>query len=67
MCGVKDLSVKLRQRLFGHVKRAVGCVLGEVGQARHPVGGRRKKWSECVMEDLNLSLLGVEEHVAHDR
>ena len=34
MCGVEDLSIKLRQRRlrwFGHVKRAEGGVLGEVG------------------------------------
>ena len=42
MCGVEDLSVKLRQRRlrwFGHVKRAEGGVLGEVGEVR--VGGRQ--------------------------
>ena len=39
MCGVEDLSVKMRQRLrwLGCVKRAVGVVLGEVGEMR--VGG----------------------------
>ena len=34
MCAVEDFSVKLRQRTlwwFGHVKRAGGGVLGEVG------------------------------------
>ena len=63
---VEDLTVKLRQRRlrwFGHVKKAEGGVLGEVGKVR--VGGRqtagrheRKKWSDFVMEDMNL--LGVE-------
>ena len=39
-----------------------------VGEVR--VGGQRlagrpsKKWSDCVMEDMNL--LGVEEHVMQD-
>ena len=51
MCGVEDLSVRLRQkrlRWSRHVKRAEGDVLGEVGAVS--VGGRwsagrpRKKW-----------------------
>ena len=72
MCGVDDLSVKLRQRRLRwleHVKRAERGVLVEVGEVR--VGGQQpeekpwKKWEECVMEDMNL--LGVEEHVAQDR
>ena len=72
MCRVEDLSVKLWQRtlrLFGHVKRVGGVVFCEVGKVR--VGGRwparrplRKKWSECVTENMNL--LGVEEHVAQE-
>ena len=50
-------------------ERGRGGVLGEVGEKR--VGGQRpaerprKKWSDCVMEDMNL--LGVEEHVIQDR
>ena len=42
-----------------------GGVLGEVGEVRvggqRPVGRPRKKWSNCVMEDMNW--LRVEEHV----
>ena len=60
MYGVKDLFAKLRQRRlrwFGHVKRAEGGVLGEVGEVRagrRRLAGRpRKKWSECVVEDKN--------------
>ena len=58
MCGVDGFSVKLRQRrlrCFGQVKRADGGVLGL----------HRKKWYDCVMEDMNL--LGVEEHVVQDQ
>ena len=55
--------------MVGHVKRAGGGVLGEVGEvrvgARWPPGRPRKKWSDCVMEDINL--LGVKEHVAQNR
>ena len=44
-----------------------GGVLDELGEVR--VGGRwpagRKKWSDCVMEKMNL--LGVEEHVVQDQ
>ena len=43
MCGVENLSVKLRQgrlRWFGHVKRAEGGVLGEVGEARIGANGQ---------------------------
>ena len=68
LCRVEDLSIKLvqrRLRWFGHVKRAEG-VLGEVRVSRRrPLGRPKKKWSECVMEDMNW--LGVEEHVAQDR
>ena len=52
------------------MKRAEGWgVLGEVGEVR--VGGRRlarrnrKKWSNCVMEDMNL--LGVKDRIPQDR
>ena len=35
-----------------------GCVLGEVGEmrggGRHSAGRPRKKWSDNVMEDVNL-------------
>ena len=65
MFGVEELSVKLRQRrlrCFGHVKRA-GGVLGELVEVRvwgQQLSGRpRKKWNECVMEDMNL--LGVDQ------
>ena len=53
-----------RLRWFGHVKRGEGSVLGEVGEVR--VGSRRlrKKWSDCVMEDINL--LGLEERMTQD-
>ena len=44
------------------MKRAKGSVLGEVGEVRV---GPWKKWSDCVMEDMNL--LGVEEHVVQDQ
>ena len=48
-------------------EKGKGGVLGEVGVVR-VVGGdgwlAGKKWSDCVMEDMNL--LGVEEHVAQD-
>ena len=73
ICGVDDLSVKLRQsglRWFGDVKRAERSVLGDVEEVR--VGGRRllgrpwKKLSECVMENI-MNLLGVEENVVQDR
>ena len=39
-------------------------MLGEVGEVR--VGSRRlrKKWSDCVMEDINL--LGLEERMTQD-
>ena len=57
MCGVEDLSVKLRQRRlrwFELVTREEGDVLDEVGEVtvkeQWPAGGPRKKWSECVME-----------------
>ncbi len=72
MCGVEDLSAKLRQRRlrwFGHVERAGGGALNEVRELR--VEGRRlpgkpkKKWSGCVREDMNL--LEKEEHMAQDR
>ncbi len=71
MCGVEDLSVKLRTRRlrwFGHVKRAREGALGEVREMR--VGGRRpvrrprKEWSECVREDMNV--LGIEEDMAQN-
>ena len=45
MCGVEDLSVKLRQRRlrwFGHVKRSEGGVLGEVGEMRIGEDGRQE-------------------------
>ena len=71
-CGAKDLSVKLRQRRlrwFGHVKRVEEGVLREVVEVRiggwQPVGRPRKKWSGCVMEDMNI--LGIEEYMAQDR
>ena len=47
MCGVEDLSIKLRQRRlrgFGHVKRAEGAVSGEIGKLR--VGGDGHR--ECL-------------------
>ena len=72
MCGVDDLSVKLRQkrlRWFGHVKRAEGSLLYEVGEMRvegqRPVGRPKKRWKDCVMEDMDL--LGIEERMAQDR
>ena len=50
MCGVEDLSVKVRQRRlrwFGHVRRAEGSLLNEVEEmrivGRWPVGRPRKK------------------------
>ena len=70
MCGVEDLSVKLRQRRlkwFGHVKRAEMGVVGEVRvEGQRPVGSRRKNYLECdcLMDDVNL--LGVEVHVAQN-
>ena len=63
MCGVEDLSVRLRQR------RLRCIVLGEVGEmrvgGRQPAGKPRKNCRECVMEDMML--LGVEDHVAQDQ
>ncbi len=71
MCGIEDLSAKLRQRRltwFGYVERAGGGALNEVWELR--VEGRRppgrpKKWSGCVREDMNL--LEIEEHIVQDR
>ena len=49
MCGVEDLSVKLKQRRLrwiGHVKRAEGSLLNEVEEVRirgrQPVGRPKK-------------------------
>ena len=64
MCGVEDLSDKLRQkrlRCFGLVKRAEGDVVEEVRVGQQEGLGK----SDCVMEDTNL--LGVEEHVLQDQ
>ncbi len=69
MCEVEDLSVKLtkrRLRWFGHIGRAREGALSEVREmrvgGRRPVGRPRKKWSECVREDMNV--LGLEEDMA---
>ena len=71
MCGVEDLSVKVRQRRlrwFGHVRRAEGSLLNEVEGmrivGRRPVGRPRKKWRACLTEDMNT--LRIEEHMAYD-
>ena len=71
ICGVEDLSVKLRQRRlrwFEHVKRAEGSLLKEVEEVkiggRWPVGRPKKKWRVCLTEDMNT--LGIEEHMAQD-
>ncbi len=72
MCGVEDLSSKLRQRRlrwFGDVERAGGGALSEVRElrveGRRPLGRPKKKWSGCVREDMNV--LEIEEHVAQDQ
>ncbi len=71
MCGVKDLSAKLRQRRlrwFGHVERVGGGTLHEMRELRvegRRLPGRPKKWSGCVREDMNL--LEIEEHMVQDR
>ena len=43
-------------------------MLNEVEELRvegqQPVGRPKKKWSGCVMEDLNI--LGIEEYMAQD-
>ena len=58
-----------RPRWFGHGKKADRGLLGdvvEVGVGGQRLPGRpRKKWNECVIEDMNL--LGVEEHAVQDR
>ena len=55
-------------RWFGHVKRAEGGMLNEVEElrveGRQPVGRLKKKWSRCVMEDMDI--LRIEEYVAQD-
>ncbi len=72
MCGVEGLSFKLRKRRlrwFDRMERAREGVLSEVREmrvgGRWPVGRPRKKWSECVREDMNV--LGTEEEMAQDR
>ena len=72
MCWVEDLSVKLRKRRlrwFGHVERAREGALSEIREmrvvGRWPVGRPRKKWSECVREDMNV--LGIDEDMAQER
>ncbi len=72
MCGMEDLSVKLmkrRRRWFGHVEMARGGALCEVREmrvrGRRPVGRPRKKWIECVGEDINV--LSIEVDMAQDR
>ncbi len=52
ICGVEDLSAKLRQRRLrwlGHVERAGGGALNEVRELRvegqRPLGRPKKKWS----------------------
>ena len=72
MCGLEDLSAKLRKRRltwFGHVKRAEGGLLLEVEEmrveGRRPVGRPKKRWKDCVTEDMNF--LGIDERVIQDR
>ncbi len=79
MCGVEDLSAKLRHlsaklrqrrlRWFGHVERAGGGALNELRElrveGRRPTGRPKKKWSGRVREDITL--LEIEEHMAQDR
>ncbi|MPC27829.1 hypothetical protein E2C01_021013 [Portunus trituberculatus] len=63
MCGVKDLSVELSKkklRWFRHEKSGRrGVEQGGGGEGRP-----KKRWRECVMEDMNL--LGIDEHMAQD-
>ena len=54
MCGVEDLSAKLRQRRlrwFGHVERAGEGALNEVRELRvegwRPLGRPKRRWSGC--------------------
>jgi len=72
MCGVEDLSVKLRQRRlrwFGQVRRAEGSLVKEVEEVK--IGGKRpverpkKKWGACLIEDMIT--LRTEEHMTQDR
>ena len=58
VCGVEDLSVKVRQRRlswFGHVGRAEGSLLNEVEGVRiggrWPVG-RPRKYGKCVLQKI---------------
>ena len=71
MCGVVDLSVKVRQRRlrwFGHIRRVEGSLLNEVEEmmivGRRPVGRPKKKWRSYLTEDMNT--LGTEEYMAHN-
>ena len=71
MCGVEDLSVKVRQRRlkwFGHIKRAEDSLFNEVEEmrigGRRPVGRLKTNWRVCLKEDMNT--LGIKEYMAHD-
>ena len=72
MCGVDDLSVKVKQRIlrwFGHVGRAEGSLLNEVDEVRivgrRPLGRPKKNRRACLTEDMNT--LGIKEYMEHDR
>ena len=71
MCGLKNFmlswgredweSLDIRKGLRG----CVGWSWEGESWGWRPVGRLRKKWSECVMEDMNLC--GVEEYVKQDK
>ena len=72
-CGVRDIRDKAREarlRWYGHVMRrdrdeAVKKVWDMQFQGRRPVGRPRKRWWDCIREDLTATGLHAED--AQDR